>query len=77
MESTRCIVRLLNKVQLCLSGCLTKEYCIGIYIVAKWIRMMSRKAGWLSFNRVILKMLRGSLNARCEYGRAALISICL
>ena len=48
LESTRCIVGLLNKVQLCLSGCLTKEYCIGIYIVAKWIRMMSRKAGLLS-----------------------------
>ena len=39
----------LGQVQLLrISGCLTKEYYMGIYLVTKWIRMMSRKAGWLS-----------------------------
>lgn len=47
-ELPRRVIGLLNKVQLCVFGCLTKEICIAIFLFAKWMHGFQKKAGWLA-----------------------------
>lgn len=47
LESPRCLIGLLNKVQLVIFRSLTKERCIAVYLFVRWVMRFSRKSGWL------------------------------
>jgi len=49
LEITRCIIGLLNKVQLCIFRHLSKEHCIAVYLFSKWFLARRKKCGWRSF----------------------------
>lgn len=48
LEVARRVIGLLNKVQLCTYGCLTKEHCIAVYLFTRWFLRLRRSGGWLN-----------------------------